>query len=121
MILDALLDSLNSKSVELRNFLTLLYLNNRFNILNEIFDLFEKLLSDFKCIAKATIESAFAMKSEDKEQIEALLSKRFSRKITAVVEVNPELIGGIKIMIDDIVIDASIKGSLDKMTTQLMK
>ena len=121
MLIEMLLNYLKTSDVEIKNFLTLLYMNKRLNILDEIFVLFVKLVSDYKGVAKAVIKSAFVMNNQDKEQIEMLLSKKFSKKIAANVEVNPELIGGIKIMIDDIVIDASIKGSLEKMATQLMK
>ena len=121
MIIDMLLSYLKTSDIEIKNFLTLLYINNRLNMLDEIFVLFVKLVSDYKGIAKAVIKSAFAMKDQDKQQIEVLLSRKFGRKITANVEINSELIGGIKIMIDDIVIDASVKGSLEKMSTQLMK
>lgn len=112
---------LEANNKEVINFLTLLYSNGRLNILQEIFLLFEKMYDDDNKIGKSIIESAFSMSDEDKEQIEKLLSKKFGRNISAKVKVNPSLIGGIKIIIDDIVIDASIMGGLNKMATQLMR
>ncbi|MCE2706034.1 MAG: F0F1 ATP synthase subunit delta [Proteobacteria bacterium] len=120
-IVDFLLSCLNSEDIELKNFLSLLYSNKRLSILPEIFLLFEKIVESYKCVGKAVIESAFIIDDEAVKQIEGLLSKKFGKKIFASVKVNQGLIGGIKIIIDDVVIDASIRSSLDKMATQLMK
>lgn len=120
-LLNFLLEILGTTDIEVENFLNLLFRNGRLSVLAEIYNLFEKLVEDYKNIGKALIQSAYVMGDEEKQQIEQLLSKKFCRKISASIEVNPELIGGIKIMIDDIVIESSIKGSLEKMATQLMK
>ncbi len=120
-LLSLLLETSGSKDVEVEKFLNLLYTNARLNILSEIYNLYEKLIENYKNTGKALIKSAFAMSDNEIRQIEQLLSKKFGRVISAKVTINPELIGGIKIMIDDLVIESSIKGSLEKMATQLMK
>lgn len=120
-IIDFLLSCLNSDNAELKNFLNLLYFNKRLSVLPEIFLLFEKIVEEYKSIGKAVIESAFMIDDKSIKQIEDRLSKKFGKKIFANVKVNQDLIGGIKIIIDDVVIDASIRSSLEKMATQLMK
>jgi F-type H+-transporting ATPase subunit delta len=49
----------------------------------------------------------------------ATLETKFKRKITAKVEVDPQLIGGVKIVVGDKVIDATVRGRLDAMATAL--
>lgn len=120
-IIEVLLGCVNSSHMQLKAFLELLNSNNRFGILAEIFMAFEKMFEEDAKVATAIIESAFPMKSEDREQIEKILSIKFGKTINADVTINSNLIGGIKIIIDDVVIDASIMGSLNKMATQLKR
>jgi F-type H+-transporting ATPase subunit delta len=105
----------------LASFLTTLQENNRLTLLGDIFVLFEKMAEDEQNSSKAIILSAFPMNEKDKTDFEQLLSKKFGRKIVASVEVQTELIGGIKILINDTVIDASVKSSLNKMAAQIIQ
>ncbi|MBY0380233.1 MAG: F0F1 ATP synthase subunit delta [Burkholderiales bacterium] len=119
-ILDVLNSYLSSDN-DFENFIKLLMQNKRLNCLSDISSLFEKMYQDDKKIAKAVIESAFAIGEEEKNQLEIILSKKFDKSILVSVKINSALIGGIKIIIDDVVIDASVRGSLDKIATQLMR
>lgn len=105
----------------LSNFLVTLQVNNRLTLLGAIFELFEKMAEDEKNTSKAIIQSAYPMNDEDKAEFEQLLSKKYGRKIVASVEVHAELIGGIKVLINDTVIDASVKSSLHKMAAQIIR
>jgi F-type H+-transporting ATPase subunit delta len=118
-ITQTILQGLDNKNQEVVNFLELLAKNNRLLVLPFIFDLFDELVKQDKNMASAIIQSAFAMSEEEKNQFETILSKKFNKKINATIEINPELIGGIKVLVDNTVIDASIKGSLEKMAIQL--
>jgi F-type H+-transporting ATPase subunit delta len=56
------------------------------------------------------------------EQVQMLvkqLEARFGKKIEAQVEIDPELIGGIKIVVGDTVIDASVRGQLQELAYTL--
>ena len=50
----------------------------------------------------------------------ATLEKRFGRKLNASVVVEPELIGGVRVVVGDEVLDTSVKARLDKMKLSLM-
>jgi F-type H+-transporting ATPase subunit delta len=117
-VLECLLDGGDE---ELRRFLSLLIQGNRLNILAEIVGLFDKLVAKEQNTAKALIQSAFVMDDAEINSFEKLLSKKYGKQITAELEVVPNLIGGVKIIIDDVIIDASIKGSLNKMAAQLIQ
>jgi F-type H+-transporting ATPase subunit delta len=47
------------------------------------------------------------------------LEAKFGKKIEASVSVDPEIIGGIKIIVGDTVIDASVQGQLQNLAYTL--
>jgi F-type H+-transporting ATPase subunit delta len=49
----------------------------------------------------------------------AVLEKRFGRKLKAEVEQDPELIGGIRVVVGDEVLDTSVKARLEQMKVAL--
>jgi F-type H+-transporting ATPase subunit delta len=51
--------------------------------------------------------------------LKAALEKRFGKKIEATVSVDPTLIGGARVTVGDTVIDASVRGELQSMSSQL--
>ena len=57
----------------------------------------------------------------DLEQLVALLSTRYRKKINPSVDVDPELIGGVKVQVGDKVWDASVRGRLQQMAVTLTK
>ena len=52
-------------------------------------------------------------------QMVATLETKYGRKVNAQVEVDPELIGGARIVVGDKVIDATVRGKLDAMKAAL--
>ena len=120
-LLTVILGLLNNTTKPMRELLSLLQENDRLNILPEIYVLFEQKVEQDRNTAKAIIQSAYAISNADKKRLEQLLSDKFGKSITASVEVNAELIGGIKVLINDLVIDASVKGSLNNLATQLIR
>jgi len=47
------------------------------------------------------------------------LEAKYQRKVSAQVSVDPQLIGGVKIVVGDKVLDASVRGKLDAMAVAL--
>lgn len=119
-LLGILLGFLDKPHVEVKRFLTLLQEGGKLQVLPEIYQLFKQKVNDDRNIANAIIESAFAMSDEDKKQFEQLLTKKFGKTVNVMVEVKPELVGGIKVLINDMVIDASIKGGLENLAAQII-
>lgn len=119
-ILLMLLSFVQSSNLEVKNFLNLLMVEDRLKILPEIYHLFKEKVDDFRKAATAVIQSAFPMKEEDKKEFAALLTKKLGKTITVDVEINKDLVGGIKILVNDLVIDASVKGGLEKMAAKII-
>ena len=104
---------------ELSNFIQLLSNNDRLGLLPEIAGLYESYKRAEEGIKEATIFSAFPI---DASQVNALvpqLEAVFKSRLEASVAVDPELIGGIKVIVGDQMLDASVRGKLDAMATAL--
>jgi len=104
---------------ELSNFIQLLSDNNRLGLLPEICGLFESYKRAEEGTKRAEIISAFPI---DETQVKALipqLEQVFSTKLETSVSVDAELIGGIKVIVGDQMLDASVRGKLDAMATAL--
>lgn len=109
-----------NKDPHLINFIKLLVYNKRVKLLASIYDIFENLCNDFYNSETAIIESAYKLTDEQIKLFESLLSEKYNLKITVVNKVNIELIGGVRIMIKDLQIDASILGGIHKMTHSII-
>ncbi|HUF21405.1 MAG TPA: F0F1 ATP synthase subunit delta [Burkholderiales bacterium] len=104
-----------------RNLVQILIQNRRLAALPEIRRLFQELKARDEGTVEAKIFSAYPIDDAQLEQVVALLSKRFQKKISAEVSLDPELIGGIKVEVGDKVWDASVRGRLQSMAATLTK
>jgi F-type H+-transporting ATPase subunit delta len=102
-----------------RNLVQVLVTNGRLDLLPHIRALFEELKREHEGVLEATVISALPMSDDQVKPLLAALEKKFGRKVTAQVEVDPELIGGARIVVGDKVIDATVRGRLDAMATAL--
>ena len=103
----------------LGNFVRTLAENRRLALLPEISRLFELAKSQDEGVKEAVVHSAFPI---DDTQVAALLNElqtHFGTRLTARVEVDPSLIGGVRIAVGDQVLDASVRGKLDAMAVAL--
>ena len=89
--------------------------NGRLSALPEIAAQFNALVKSRSGTSDATIESAFPIDAAQLPQVVAALEKRFGRKLNASVVVDPELIGGIRVVVGDEVLDTSVRARLEKM------
>jgi F-type H+-transporting ATPase subunit delta len=104
---------------EMSNFIQLLSKNDRLALLPEIASLFESYKRDEEGTKQAEIVSAFPI---DDSQVKALvppLELVFNTKLEPSVSVDSALIGGIKVIVGDRMLDASVRGKLDAMATAL--
>ena len=98
------------------HFLYVLIDHNRFDKMNDIYKEYEKLVLKDNNILRVKLISIDLIKPKRlKEFEETLLNKYPNMKIEIINEINPNLIGGVQILMDDASIDASIKGTLDKI------
>ncbi len=116
-------DVLGRKGVVLgaaaQNFLRAVLDNGRLSALPAIATQFHALVNAQSGVSDATIESAFPIEGAQLTEVVASLEKRFARKLNASVVLKPELIGGIRVVVGDEVLDTSVAARLQQMKTAL--
>jgi len=65
------------------------------------------------------VYSAFPIDDAALTGVKAALEKRFGRKLDVTVQVQPDLIGGIRVSVGDEVLDTSVKARLEQMKVAL--
>jgi len=102
-----------------RNFLRTVIDNGRLSALPEIASQFRALKNAKSGSSDAIVYSAFPVDGAALAEVATTLEKRFGRKLNVTVELQPELIGGIRVVVGDEVLDTSIKARLEQMKVAL--
>ena len=101
------------------NFLRAVLENGRLAALPEIGAQFQALVNARSGVADARIESAFPIDAGQLAEVAATLEKRFGRRLNPTVTVRPDLIGGIRVVVGDEVLDTSVRARLEQMKVAL--
>jgi len=102
------------------NFLRTVIDNGRISVLPEIADQFRALKNALGGSSDATVYSAFALDTAALADLSATLEKRFGRKLNLTVELQEDLIGGVRVVVGDEVLDSSVKARLEQMKVALI-
>jgi F-type H+-transporting ATPase subunit delta len=101
------------------NFIRVLAENDRLSLLPEIADFFETLKGAEDGIKEAIIYSAFPLDDVQRQKLLGELETHYKTKLNPDIKLDPELIGGVKVVVGDQVLDASVRGKLAAMATAL--
>ena len=93
--------------------------NGRLAVLPEIANQYHTLVNQHSGISDATIHSAFPIADAQLKEVVAALERRFARKLNPTVQVDPGLIGGIRVVVGDEVLDTSVAARLEQMKLAL--
>ena len=102
------------------NFLRTVLENGRLAALPLMVEQYQSLVQARQGVSEAHIVSAFPISDAQVAEILGPLSTRFGRQLTAKVEVNPDLIGGVRVAVGDEVLDTSVKARLEQMKAALI-
>ncbi len=102
-----------------QNFLRAVIENGRVGVLPEIAAQFQVLKNAQQGTSDAIVYSAFDIDASALRELSTVLEKRFGRKLNLKVELQPELIGGVRVVVGDEVLDTSIKARLEQMKVAL--
>ncbi|MBI5255220.1 MAG: F0F1 ATP synthase subunit delta [Burkholderiales bacterium] len=104
---------------QVSNLLQVVIENGRLVALPEIAAQFKALVNARSGSSDAIVYSAFPIDGAALAEVVATLEKRFARKLNARVELDPELIGGVRVVVGDEVLDTSVKARLEQMKVAL--
>jgi len=102
-----------------QNFLRTVIDNGRLAALPEIADQFRALKNAQLGASDAVVYSAFGIDGAALADLGTVLEKRFGRKLNLQVRLQPELIGGVRVVVGDEVLDTSVKARLEQMKVAL--
>lgn len=105
----------NQLSPIVGGFVKIIATHRREDVLAEIADSFVAQYKEFKKISTAEITTAFKMDEKLKENIRQVIMKSEGREVTITEKIDPSLIGGIKVRINDRLFDASISRKLAEL------
>lgn len=119
-LVEALLGLLKSPvGAEAKNFIAMLVENGRLGLLPEIAAQFQALKNAGEGAADARISSAFALSESQVKDLVAALEQKFGRKLNPSVIVDDTLIGGVRVVVGDEVLDTSVRAKLQQMHVAL--
>ncbi len=101
------------------NLLKTMIANGRLAAMPEVASQFLALANAQSGVSDAVVYSPFEMDEAQLSEVLAALERRFGRKLSGRVEIEPELIGGIRVVVGDEVLDTSIKARLQQMKSAL--
>jgi F-type H+-transporting ATPase subunit delta len=98
----------------------LLIEKDRINEINYVYIHFKKMVYEYMNIKVARATTAVDMTDEEKVLLEERLSKKYSCRIIVENVVDPSIIGGVYLKVEDEVTDGSIRGRLERMKKELL-
>jgi len=104
-----------------KGFLRVLMHYRRLALLPEIAEQFEQQRRASEQRLKVNVTSAVAMKPEQLDRLTERLKSRFGTDIELETDVDSELIGGLIVRAGDKVIDASVRGRLERLENRLVR
>lgn len=103
----------------LDNFVEVLVANNDIKMFDEIQLEFEKLEKAQKGIKIAEVTSAQPLNKNTEKEIIAQLNQMIGGKVELKQKIDEKILGGVVIKLDDTLIDASVKRSLEELKNNL--
>ena len=115
---DAILEKLRVEKL-IANFLNVLIVHDRVDILPHIVRAYDAIADELTGEATVTVDSARPLTDSQRAGLEAALEKASGQPVHLLTHVEPALLGGVRIHMRDLLIDATILGRLQRMEPAL--
>lgn len=120
--LQAVGDLLDEEPVEpLRRLITVLIDNDRLAVLEIAGDVYQQIVDEADGVLRAWVETPAPLTEGQSERLATALSEWLDEEIVIDAQVDPELIGGIVVRVGDRVLDASLRGRLDRIRARIVE
>ena len=115
--LKSLLDGSISKTSQ--SLLNVLAENNRFNLLEAIFEIYKEIVAKHKEQKSVEVFVATEPSSDTEEKIKTRLVSTYGEGTNVEFKIDPHIMGGLSIKVGDETLDLSVKGKVKKLINQL--
>lgn len=105
----------------MRKFLGLVQSKDRLSFLPQIEDTYRRLADELSGVLRARITAAVELDAAQQQAIGASLAKQTGKKVALSVNVDPQLIGGVKAEIGGRLFDGSVRTQLKRIEESLTK
>ena len=93
--------------------------NHRVILFSDVLMLLNSLCNSYKGITEGMLFSAFPLDKKTIADIETAIGKKENRRISLIFKIDPSLIGGVKVVINNHIYDGSVKNKLAEMKQSL--
>ncbi len=104
-----------------RNFVALLFDRNREDLLEGVARAYRSIAQESLKVVEGQLESAQAVSDEQRSELELALSKKLGWKVKLTSQINPELIGGIRITVGHKRFEMSVAAGLSELRKRWLR
>lgn len=115
-----LTELVDEKNLEFVNFIKVLTENSRLDVLSEILSQYVTLMNSKNGIENIKIVTAYKLSAQDLSNVIRKLEVKYKTKFQPEIVIDPALLGGVKIIIGDQVLDGSVKSRIDRLKSSLL-
>ena len=101
------------------NFIKTMAQNERLLVLPEVAVLFAQYYDEYNKQVNADVTSAAELNDAQQANLAASLEKRLARKVKLNVSIDKSLVAGVIIRVEDLLIDRSVRGKLERLSNKL--
>lgn len=116
---DGLARIVSEAEPEFINFLQLLAERHRLPAIQRIRTQYEALWAEHNKLLPVTVTSAVSLPQETIEKIGSSVEQQTGRKVELTGKIDDDIIGGLVLQVGNMVLDASIKGRLERLRKQV--
>ena len=102
-----------------RNFIAAVAHNGRLGLLPEIASQYETLRAEVENVVDVELTAAMPVEPAQQERLVAALRRRLGRDVRINTRIDTSLIGGAVVRAGDLVIDGSLKGRLERLSSAM--
>lgn len=117
----AFVQQLFGKESIIANFIAALLQAKRYYLLEVCVQEVSHLVDIRQGIVRGQVQTAYALTAEQQKKVEEALSQFMGKKVQASFTVQTQLLGGLRVRIDDTLIDGTIKRRFEKLQEELIQ